>query len=138
MTLTIEIATNFSVGHDFITICESRNTAPVGVAVYVLWTSVAFNRLHGQSQVLYIGSTTTLGGSGDRTRLYAYRYPGDDQRRRVSNGVKKWLDLNAGQTVFIRWCQTFPNGMTHNAYESFLLEMTVQDHLELPPFNHRL
>jgi hypothetical protein len=103
-------------------------------AVYLIRTTTRFARLRGESSVLYIGSTIRLGGTGDRARLYAYRYSRGNQPRRIRMALEA---LAAdGRKVELRW-QAKKTEVAARATETKLLTRYLHGHLEYPPLNRR-
>jgi hypothetical protein len=101
--------------------------APRKKGVYVIRqvTGKSFGRLQGQSDILYIGSTTSRGGL--RQRLIQYFHPGPTQwtNRRINEFLKKYQ-------MEVAWCPcNEPVNLEHR-----LLRQYLDDHNELPPFNH--
>ena len=84
-----------------------------------------FGRLHGASDILYIGSTTALKGMASRIR--GYLKPGSSQFTNIR--INKLL-----QTGMVVEIATIPNDHPRDL-EHKLLEKYYNDHLELPPFN---
>jgi hypothetical protein len=108
---------------------ESRNVreAPQVIGVYVLRKADGklVCRLRGESDILYIGSTTSKGGL--RQRLVQYFHPGPTQwtNQRINSFLKKYA-------MEVAWCPTSePINLEHD-----LLRKYLSDHDELPPFNH--
>jgi len=100
---------------------------PQVIGVYVLRQADGklVGRLRGESDILYIGSTTSQGGL--RQRLMQYFHPGPTQwtNQRISSFLEKY-------TMDVAWCPSSePINLEHD-----LLRKYLADHDELPPFNH--
>ena len=83
-----------------------------------------FNRLQGETDIMYIGSATGKGGL--KTRLRWYLHPGSRQptNLRIHQMITKY-------SLEVAWC---PNDEPEN-FEYRLLNQYDQDHDELPPLN---
>jgi len=100
---------------------------PSGNGVYVMRLSGGrcFGRLKGNSDILYIGSSTCKGGL--KQRISHYLHPGPTQwtNLRINSYLPKYQ-------MEIAWfvCNEPIN------LENRLLRRYLDDHDELPPFNH--
>lgn len=106
---------------------QSIEKAPRKKGIYVirLATFKPIGRLRGESDILYIGSTTSEGGL--RQRLMQYFHPGPTQwtNQRLYGFLKKYH-------MEITWCPCEePTNLEHD-----LLRQYLSEHDELPPFNH--
>ena len=106
---------------------QTMENAPQQVGVYVIRKAggECFGRLRGESDIFYIGSTTSEGGL--RQRLQHYFHPGRAQwtNRRINEYAKKYH-------MEVSWC---PCDEPRNL-EDDLLRQYLMEHDELPPFNH--
>ena len=101
--------------------------APREKGVYVIRqvAEKSFGRLQGQSDIFYIGSTTSKGEL--RQRLIQYLHPAPTQwtNQRINESLKKYQ-------MEVAWCPCrVPVNLEHD-----LLRQYLNDHDELPPFNH--
>lgn len=101
--------------------------APQVIGVYVLRQADGklVCRLRGESDILYIGSTTSQGGL--RQRLMQYFHPGPTQwtNQRLNSFLKKYA-------MEVAWCPCGePTNLEHDLLRKYMI-----DHDELPPFNH--
>jgi hypothetical protein len=114
---------------------RNRSLVPADPAVYVIWTDDAVPRLHGATNVLYIGSTKRLGGATDRARLYAYTYPSGRHARLIKRRTETLIA--DGHPVSLRWLV-----LQHHAdarrLESTFLQQHLDEHLEFPAFNGKV
>lgn len=108
---------------------ENQNVreAPRVIGVYVLRQADGklVCRLRGESDIFYIGSTTSKGGL--KQRLMQYFHPGPTQwtNQRINSFLKKYA-------MEVAWCPcSEPTNLEHE-----LLWRYLADHDELPPFNH--
>lgn len=96
-----------------------------GIYIIRMANGQRFGRLNGESDILYIGCTRCRGGL--RQRLFQYFHPGSTQwtNRRINEIMKKY-------PIEVAWhpCQN-PQNLEHS-----LLKKYLEDHDELPPFNH--
>ncbi|PIX31729.1 hypothetical protein COZ60_02940 [Candidatus Bathyarchaeota archaeon CG_4_8_14_3_um_filter_42_8] len=106
---------------------ETVKSAPKqsGIYIFRMAQSKCFERLKGETDILYIGSTE--GKHGLRGRLQQYLHPGPTQwtNKRIHAMAKKY-DME------IAWCLC---GEASNL-ELQLLRRYFEDHDELPPLNH--
>jgi hypothetical protein len=105
---------------------ENVKKAPREKGVYVIRqaSGKSFGRLHGKSDIFYIGSTTSLGGL--RQRLMQYFHPGSTPltNRRIHEFLMKYA-------MEVAWCSTDkPKDIEYD-----LLWKFFNEHDELPPFN---
>jgi len=101
--------------------------APSTTGVYVIRQAngLRIGRLKAESDILYIGSTTSKGGL--RQRLMQYFHPGPTQwtNQRLNSFLKKYA-------MEVAWCPcSEPTNLEHDLLREYLM-----DHDELPPFNH--
>jgi excinuclease UvrABC nuclease subunit len=105
---------------------ENIKNAPRQKGIYVIRTAsgIPFGRLHGESDIIYIGCTTSKGGL--RQRLLQYFSPSSTQwtNLRINSMLKKYKMEIAWST-----CEDSLN------FEHNLLEQYSNDHDELPPCN---
>ena len=83
-----------------------------------------FGRLHGESDVIYIGSAEGLGGL--RQRIYFHLHPGPSQE---TNLRSRWLQGRIKMEV------AWPVQGNAGEMETTLLDAYTGDHWELPPLN---
>lgn len=106
---------------------QSVEEAPRRKGIYIIRveTGKPFGRLQGESDILYIGSTTSDGGL--KQRLMQYFHPGPTQwtNRRLNDFLKKYPMEIASCP-----CEE-PKNLEHD-----LLRRYLSEHDELPPFNH--
>ena len=106
---------------------ESMKSAPkqCGIYIFRMAQGKRLERLKGESDIFYIGSTE--GKHGLRGRLQQYLRPGRTQwtNKRIREMAKKY-DME------IAWCLC---GEASNL-EHQLLQRYFEDHDELPPLNH--
>lgn len=112
-----------------------RKTIPDKPAIYMLWADMAFPRLQGQTNILYIGSTKRLGGSTDRARLYAYSYPSSPHSRLIRSRTAALIA--SGWSVSLCYLSV-KHKQNARKLENTWLTLHLQKHLELPPFNGKL
>ena len=102
---------------------EGLESVPRRKGVYIFRNQQgSFGRLKGESDILYIGSTTnTL-----RQRMYQYLHPGPTQKTniRINHMLSKY-------NVEVNWILND----TPRILESQLLQSYFSQHDELPPFN---
>jgi len=114
---------------------DHRSEVYAGPAVYALMAQQAFQRLIGQSWVLYIGHSRLLGGESDRARFYGYRFhPYNLHSGRIRLWAQTLIDEHGWQ-ISLRWHIGGPENAARD--ERKLLIEHQQDHCELPPFNRR-
>jgi len=119
------IRKEFDIWHPFNK--QNVEEAPREKGVYIIRqvAGKSFGRLHGESDIFYIGSTTSEGGL--RQRLMQYLHPGPTQwtNQRLNEFLKKYQ-------MEVAWCICRePVNFEHD-----LLRQYLNDHDELPPFNH--
>jgi hypothetical protein len=104
-------------------------TAPRAEGTYVIRQAAkkSFGRLLGQSDILYIGSTTSKNGLRQRLMQY-FREEPQWTNRRINEFTKKYQ-------MEVAWCLCRPptNART---LEDNLLSQYLSEHDELPPLNH--
>jgi hypothetical protein len=103
-------------------------------AVYALLHERSFGRLQGQSRVLYIGSTSQLGGSSQSCRLRIYRYPNGTHAKELRRRVQLLID--SGFEITFQW-KHVASKEEASQQEVLMLQQYVTEHGELPPFNGR-
>jgi len=114
-------------------VLDNRDAAPSSPAVYAIVSNRQFGRLNLESRVLYVGKALRLGGLGDRTRLYGYRYKPDSSRDgRVRLLARQAMDL--GHELTLRW-SVMASEEDAAAKEANLLLSYIEVHLEVPPLN---
>lgn len=113
---------------------DERALVKAEPAVYVLLHQQPFGRLHGESHILYVGSTRQLGGSSESCRLRIYRYPNGSHANELRRRVQHLMD--SGIEVTLSWAHV-PSKADAIALESHLLQQYLTAHGELPPFNSR-
>lgn len=106
---------------------DNIEKAPSKQGVYILRKNggQSFGRLKGKSDLLYIGSTEA--NNGLKQRLKQYLNPGPTQwtNLRINKLLKKY-------NVEVSWClSNEPRNLEHQ-----LLNRYLNEHDELPPFNH--
>jgi len=84
-----------------------------------------FGRLHGESDILYIGSTEAKRGLRQRLRQYLYPGPTQWTNKRVNELAKKY-------EMEVAW---YPCDEASDL-EHQLLRRYLEQHDELPPLNH--
>ncbi|WP_444913292.1 hypothetical protein [Microbulbifer sp. PAAF003] len=117
-------------------VIQKRNLADSSPAVYAIVSDVSFGRLVGTSNVLYIGKATCLGGDGDNTRLYGYRYQPSNSR----DGRIRELAMRAaehGHNLKLKWL-VMDSAESAATKETELLRGFMRLHLEVPPFNSKV
>jgi hypothetical protein len=91
-------------------------------------------RLVGSSDILYVGSSESIGGVERTSRLWTYRYPNKlTNEARMRDYIERLA--REGKVVFLYLCESPPNNMTVGDYESRLLQRYRDEHWELPPWN---
>lgn len=103
---------------------------PKQMGVYVIRDSKNFGRYQGESDIVYIGSTTSSRGLKRRIRFYFH--PGQTQH--TSQRIHKMLKHI--HTLEISWIRSNA-GEDARRIEKKLLNQYFTDHLELPPFNRQ-
>ena len=83
-----------------------------------------FGRVKGESDIVYIGSTT----KSFKSRFRGYMKPGKSQK---TNQHVKWFSTKCGLEV------AFLPIEKPKFYESLLIDTYLADHDELPPLNHQ-
>jgi hypothetical protein len=105
-----------------------QKEAPKDTGVYIIRTMGGrpFGRFQGESDILYIGSTTSKGGL--KRRLQQYFSPGSIQwtNLRINEFAKKY-------PMEVAWCCGVDEPKN---FEHELLRQYLEEHDELPPFNH--
>jgi hypothetical protein len=103
------------------------NYAPKQNGAYFIRLAGArkIGRLHGESDILYIGSNNSKGGLKQRFSQYLHPGPTQWTNRRMQDLAKKY-------SMEVAWfvCDNPVN------VENSLLKQYVNDHDELPPMNH--
>lgn len=102
--------------------------APQSSGVYVVRRSESFGRFHGESDIVYIGSTRLA----MRTRLRQYFRPGSTQatNQRINSLMQSEPNL------MISWASA-PSSGDVRSIEDDLLATYKSDHGEFPPLNRR-
>jgi len=102
--------------------------------IYVFVLGEKFPRLKGETDILYIGSTTRTYGE----RLSQYINPDVEGRqrtnRRINNGLRRLLQN--GKLVFLLF-KPMEDNPRIKELENQLIEMFEKEHWELPPYNHQ-
>jgi len=128
----VDIPTDFVESQSWPAILAGRLDVPATPAVYMLAQAQEFGRLRGLSRILYVGSTRQLGGNSQSCRLRIYRYPNDrhalEIRRRTAQVVATGVELS------LYW-KSLETKTAAKAAESVLLNLYLEEHHELPPFN---
>jgi excinuclease UvrABC nuclease subunit len=115
----------FDSWHSFESLNVQRAPSEIGVYIIRQEGGKLIGRLQGESDILYIGSTISKGGL--RQRLMQYFHPGPTQwtNQRLNSFLEKYA-------MEITWCAcSNPTNFEHD-----LLRKYLNDHDELPPFNH--
>lgn len=107
--------------------------------VYVIISDRSFRRLHGETDILYIGQS---GGSSrgkgrhmiDRLSDYLYPTASAPQDMRIHNSMKT-LRERENATLFALYKQLSRNRCS--AEEKELLRRFEEEHIELPPWNRQ-
>ena len=132
MTVEREITTTFAGTLVWDHAITKRNLVPANIAIYAVCTEGEFPRLIGSTNVLYIGSTTLLGGLSVGARLYSYRYSPQSQPKDIRERVA--AVQAGGNKVTLKWLLVSSENEAR-AIESRLLSEYRKQHLEYPPFN---
>jgi len=103
---------------------------PSKIGVYVIKYKSEFGRFIGESDIVYIGSTTNKGGL--KARIRQYFHPGPTQLTNIR--INEMLSRKIGFSISFK--TTFTKEEARET-ENLLLGMYYQDHLELPPQNRR-
>ena len=74
-------------------------------------SSFLVHRLVGSSDILYLGSTESIGGVERTSRLWTYRYPNKlTNEARMRDYIERLA--RQGKAVFLYLCESPPNNMT--------------------------
>ena len=104
---------------------DALKILPRRIGVYIFRNkNGVFGRLHGESDILYIGSTTNT----IRQRINQYLHPGPTQSTNIR--INKMLEK---YRVEVNWILTD----APRRLESTLLQRYITIHDELPPFNYQ-
>lgn len=117
--------------HDFgspVDFASAPNNAPESPGVYILRIKdgIDFNRISGETDILYIGSTENL-----KRRFYSYNHPGKSQftNQKVENFVINFKH----PAEFIWKIESDKNAARVKEHE--LLARYMKEHHEFPPLN---
>lgn len=135
MPISTDIQTRLPDWRNWADALRNRPLVPADPAVYVIWTDSAVPRLHGTTNVLYIGSTKCLGGATDRARLYAYTYPSERHARLIKHRTETLIA--DGHAISLRWV-VLQHHSEARRLESAFLQQHLDEHLELPAFNGKV
>jgi hypothetical protein len=116
------IKTYFSAWHILNMLLRDEIPELPGTYILRLAGPKSFGRLRGDSDIIYIGSTTdTLRQRMDKTLI----------NKRISELTQKY-------GIEIAWCTRPPQSLDAGDFETSLLESYQQEHEELPPLNHTI
>jgi len=101
---------------------------PQSDGVYVIRSSRSFGRYRGESDIVYVGSSTNATG-GLKGRAKFFFRPGRSQY--TSLRIKALLDRAEELEISFRVCLA----IEARSLEKGILKQYVDDHWELPPYN---
>ena len=130
----MQLLDDFTNSKNWLSALDERASVNAEPAVYILLHQHPVGRLHGESRILYVGSTRQLGGSSESCRLRTYRYPNGTHANELRRRVQQLTD--SGIEVTLKWVH-MPSKTDAVALESRLLQQYLAAHGELPPFNSR-
>ena len=107
---------------------ELLRLIPESDGAYVIRAYEPFGRYRGQSDIVYIGSSSGS-RSGLKGRLTFYFRPGPTQY--TSKRIKALLDRQTQLEISFKVCP----GVVARSLEKDILGRYVNDHWELPPYN---
>jgi hypothetical protein len=128
----VDIPPDFVDSHPWPAVLTGRLNVPATPAVYIVAQAQEFGRLRGSSRILYVGSTGQLGGHSQNCRLRIYCYP--NGRHALEMKRRTELAVAGGVELSLHWKRLDTKTAAKMA-ESILLNLYLEEHHELPPFN---
>jgi len=111
---------------DWQTLEQAVEQAPKSAGIYVMRgkDGKKFDRVRGQSDIVYIGSSKNL-----KNRLRQYK----NHNKKVSSPTRRFKWFSKMYPLEIAFAET---SSPATMFETMLLQLYISDHHELPPLNH--